>query len=104
MSQAKLRNMDSPPTRLPGNSSVYSRLHIEGLMTIAPYSDDPENSRRYFAQLRELRNSLQESARVGLPTLSMGMSGDFTVAIEEGATMVRVGTSIFGPRPQKPTT
>jgi hypothetical protein len=79
------------------------RLRIEGLMTIAPYSDDPENSRRFFAQLRELRDRIQDSARVGLPTLSMGMSGDFAVAIEEGATMVRVGTSIFGARSRRTT-
>jgi PLP dependent protein len=77
------------------------RLRIEGLMTIAPYSDDPENSRRPFAQLRELRDSLQDSARIVLPSLSMGMSGDFLVAIEEGATMVRIGTSIFGARPYR---
>lgn len=77
------------------------RLQIDGLMTIAPYADDPEHSRRYFARLRELRDSLQKSAGVQLPTLSMGMSGDFNVAIEEGATMIRVGTSIFGERPRK---
>ncbi len=75
------------------------RVQIEGLMTIAPYSQDPENSRRYFAALRNLRDSIEDSEQIGLPTLSMGMSGDFEVAIEEGATMVRIGTSIFGSRP-----
>ncbi len=80
------------------------RLQIEGLMTIAPYADDPEASRSHFAALREFRDRLAE--RTGLPfgTLSMGMSGDFEVAIEEGSTLVRVGTAIFGarPRPEQP--
>ncbi len=76
------------------------RLQIEGLMTIAPYDDDPESSRPHFRALRELRDRL--SGRTGLPfgTLSMGMSGDFEVAVEEGATLVRVGSSIFGSRPK----
>lgn len=74
------------------------RLQIEGLMTIAPYADDPEASRPHFRALRELRDGL--ARRTGLPfgTLSMGMSGDFEVAVEEGATLVRVGTAIFGAR------
>jgi pyridoxal phosphate enzyme (YggS family) len=74
------------------------RLQIEGFMTIAPYADDPEESRPHFRALRELRDTI--AARTGLPfgTLSMGMSGDFEVAIEEGATLVRVGTAIFGGR------
>jgi hypothetical protein len=61
-------------------------------MTMPPWSDDAEASRPYFARLREL------AARNGLPQLSMGMSHDLEVAIEEGATMVRVGTALFGPR------
>jgi pyridoxal phosphate enzyme (YggS family) len=81
-----------------GQMIVLERLQIEGLMTIAPYSAEPENSRSYFASLRELRDSLEDTELIGLPTLSMGMSGDFGVAIEEGATMVRIGTSIFGRR------
>lgn len=74
------------------------RLQIEGLMTIAPYSDDPEASRPHFRALRTLRDRIAE--RTGLPfsTLSMGMSGDFEVAVEEGATIVRVGSAIFGAR------
>jgi len=74
------------------------RLQIEGFMTIAPYADDPEASRPHFHALRELRDAI--AARTGLPfgTLSMGMSGDFEVAVEEGATLVRVGTAIFGDR------
>lgn len=93
-------------------------LRIEGLMTVAPYSDDPEAARPYFRRLRELARSvasrLDELPRaidggsgkaagsgcnVTMDVLSMGMSGDFEVAVEEGSTMVRVGTAIFGPRP-----
>ena len=74
------------------------RLQIEGLMTIPPAADEAEASRRYFAGLRDLRDELQTSFRVALPQLSMGMSHDFEVAIEEGATIVRVGTAIFGER------
>jgi uncharacterized pyridoxal phosphate-containing UPF0001 family protein len=67
-------------------------------MTIAPYADDPEEARPHFHALRALRDRLAQ--RTGLPfgTLSMGMSGDFEVAIEEGATLVRVGTALFGDR------
>lgn len=74
------------------------RLQIEGFMTIAPYADDPEASRPHFRALREFRDRLV--GRTGLPfgTLSMGMSGDFEVAIEEGATIVRVGSALFGAR------
>jgi len=85
-----------------GQLNSLERVHIEGLMTIAPFSRDPENSRRYFAALRNLRDSIEDSEQIGLPTLSMGMSGDYEVAIEEGATMVRIGTSIFGTRPTIP--
>ncbi len=77
------------------------RLSIEGLMCIPPLAPTPEHSRRYFVALRELRDRLQTSARFGLPHLSMGMSGDYEVAIEEGATLVRVGTALFGER-EKP--
>ncbi|MGC1480519.1 MAG: YggS family pyridoxal phosphate-dependent enzyme [Chthoniobacterales bacterium] len=75
------------------------RLEIEGLMTLAPYAEDAEAARPYFRALRELRDEI--AAETGLPfgTLSMGMSGDYEVAISEGATMVRVGTAIFGERP-----
>lgn len=73
-------------------------LAIEGLMTIPPYAPRPEDSRRYFIALRELRDRLATEFGVALPHLSMGMSGDFEVAVEEGATFVRVGTSIFGER------
>ena len=77
------------------------RVAIDGLMTIPPYDPDPEASRKYFAALRELRDRLADEFRAPLPELSMGMSGDFAVAIEEGATFVRVGTAIFGERKGK---
>lgn len=73
-------------------------LRLDGLMTMAPYDPDPEVARPYFAHLRALRDKLADSGVRGLG-LSMGMSGDFEVAIEEGATIVRVGTAIFGERP-----
>ena len=77
------------------------RLQIEGLMCIPPPVARAEDARRYFVILRELRDALQTEARVPLPRLSMGMSGDFAVAVEEGATLVRVGTAIFGERSGK---
>ena len=74
------------------------RLQIEGLMTIAPLAPEAEASRPHFAGLRDLREKIQAEFRVPLPRLSMGMSGDFVVGVEEGATLVRVGTAIFGTR------
>ena len=76
------------------------RITVEGLMTMAPFSDEPEDSRPYFKRLRELRDGLQDSLGIGLPRLSMGMSGDYEVAVEEGATWVRLGTVLFGERPK----
>jgi PLP dependent protein len=76
------------------------RLEVQGLMTMAPVVPKPEMARPYFARLRELRDHLQENFGLSLPTLSMGMSGDFAEAILEGSTLVRVGTAIFGERPQ----
>ncbi len=75
-----------------------SRIEIEGVMTIPPFSDEPEDSRRYFIALRDLRDQLEREFNVRLPQLSMGMSNDYAIAIEEGATFVRVGTAIFGGR------
>lgn len=75
-----------------------SRLEIQGLMTVPPWSPDPERVRPYFRRLRELKLACEERLGVPLPHLSMGMSGDFEVAVEEGATMVRLGTVLFGPR------
>ena len=74
------------------------RLSVRGLMAIPPWGRDPEESRPYFRGLRELRDDLQLRVGAPLPELSMGMSHDFELAIAEGATMVRVGTAIFGPR------
>jgi pyridoxal phosphate enzyme (YggS family) len=78
------------------------KLEIHGLMTIAPYSIEPEKVRPVFRRLRELKNQCENILGAPLPHLSMGMSGDFEVAIEEGATIVRVGTALLGARP-KPT-
>jgi pyridoxal phosphate enzyme (YggS family) len=74
------------------------RLSIEGLMTIPPLAEKAEASREFFAQLREFRDALEKEFDLKLPLLSMGMTNDFTVATEEGATLVRVGTAIFGER------
>jgi uncharacterized pyridoxal phosphate-containing UPF0001 family protein len=74
-------------------------LRVRGLMTMAPYSDNPETARPFFAKLRELRDALVASTGHPLPQLSMGMSGDFEQGIAEGATIVRVGSAIFGGRP-----
>jgi pyridoxal phosphate enzyme (YggS family) len=77
------------------------RLELAGLMCIPPYLEDAEQVRPYFRRLRELRDSLARTIGRELPVLSMGMSHDFEVAIEEGATEVRVGTAIFGGRTAK---
>ena len=74
------------------------RLSIEGLMTIPPLATDAEKSRPHFARLQSLRSKLEQRFNLKLPHLSMGMSDDFVVGIEEGATLVRIGTKIFGPR------
>jgi PLP dependent protein len=79
------------------------RLSIEGLMCIPPLAVESENSRNFFVQLRELRDSLEKEFNVKLPRLSMGMTQDFSIGIEEGATLVRVGTAIFGERSRKAT-
>ena len=73
-------------------------IRINGLMTMAPYSEDPETARPVFSKLRILRDELAAQSGQALPELSMGMSGDFEVAIQEGATIVRIGSSIFGHR------
>ena len=80
-------------TKLPG-------IHIKGLMTIAPYVEDSEQNRQYFAQLKQLSVDIitKNIDNVSMDILSMGMSGDYEVAVEEGATFVRVGTGIFGER------
>jgi pyridoxal phosphate enzyme (YggS family) len=75
-----------------------THLNIAGCMTVPPFTDDPEGARSYFGQLRELRDRLRVRSGLALDELSMGMSHDFEVAIEEGSTCVRVGTAIFGSR------
>jgi uncharacterized pyridoxal phosphate-containing UPF0001 family protein len=74
------------------------KIEIHGLMAIPPYTPAPENARPYFIKLRELKAQAEAVLGAPLPHLSMGMSGDFEVAIEEGATIVRIGTALFGER------
>jgi len=75
-----------------------SKIEVHGLMTIPPFTPDPEKARIHFAALRELRDRLQQETGTPLPELSMGMSHDLEVAIEEGSTWVRIGTDLFGSR------
>ena len=77
------------------------RLSIEGLMCIPPLAVESEDSRKFFVQVRELRDSLEKEFNIKLPQLSMGMTQDFPIGIQEGATLVRVGTAIFGERSKK---
>ena len=74
------------------------RLEIHGLMTVPPWTSNAENVRPIFRQTRELKQQAEQALGAPLPHLSMGMTGDFEVAIEEGATIVRIGTALFGPR------
>jgi len=83
--------------RLLSDIAGFSRIQVKGLMTIAPYTDTPEDVRYVFSALRELRDSLQ-GQYPDLRELSMGMSGDYHIAVEEGATMVRLGSVLFGDR------
>jgi PLP dependent protein len=82
------------------NALRWDNLKINGLMTVPPYTEDPEGSRPYFRQLRQIRDSVaaRDLPQISIAVLSMGMSHDFEVAIEEGATCVRLGTAIFGER------
>jgi len=84
------------------SASQFHNLNIRGLMTIPPFTDDPEGARPYFRQLRELRDriSARSLPHIEMAILSMGMSHDFEIAIAEGSTCVRVGTGIFGERPK----
>jgi pyridoxal phosphate enzyme (YggS family) len=74
------------------------KIEIHGLMAVPPWSSEPEKSRPHFQRLREIKERCEQILGVPLPHLSMGMSGDFEVAIEEGATLIRIGTALFGPR------
>jgi len=82
------------------NAASFPRLDITGLMTIPPFTEDPEKARPHFRALRTYRDQWQDQTGIPLPTLSMGMSHDLEIAIEEGSHMIRVGTAIFGPRPK----
>ncbi|MFA5689453.1 MAG: YggS family pyridoxal phosphate-dependent enzyme [Kiritimatiellales bacterium] len=75
-----------------------ARIEVHGLMTIPPFTPDVEKARTHFAALRALRDRLQDETGTPLPELSMGMSHDFEIAIEEGATYIRIGSDIFGAR------
>ena len=80
--------------------SHLDNLHVQGLMAVAPYVEDPEDNRKYFRLIRKLAVDIQRKNidNIDMHALSIGMTGDYAVAIEEGATMVRVGTGIFGER------
>ncbi|PYP12016.1 MAG: YggS family pyridoxal phosphate-dependent enzyme [Gemmatimonadetes bacterium] len=78
--------------------AAFTQLRLEGLMTLAPLTDDEDVQRRTFRGLRVLRDRIKEEEGVWLPTLSMGMSGDYASAAQEGATVIRLGTVLFGPR------
>ena len=82
------------------NLTDLKNLEVAGLMCIPPFLEDPEKVRPYFTRLRKLRDDLSTSSGLPLKVLSMGMSHDFEVAIQEGATEVRIGTAIFGTRPK----
>lgn len=75
-----------------------ARLEIHGFMTMAPWTPEPEKVRPCFRRLREVRDTCEDVMGVPFPILSMGMSGDFEIAIQEGATHIRIGTALFGPR------
>ncbi|HRP03286.1 MAG TPA: alanine racemase, partial [Opitutaceae bacterium] len=77
---------------------IQPNLHVDGLMTIAPLSDDPDIARRTFSRLREIRDELRTKSGLPLAELSMGMSSDMDIAIAEGSTQVRVGSAWFGAR------
>ena len=78
--------------------AALEHLRLEGLMTLAPLTDDEDLQRRSFRGLRVLRDRIKEEEGLWLPTLSMGMSGDYASAVQEGATVIRLGTALFGPR------
>lgn len=93
-----------PPEDVPAVLKAANGLNhvtVAGLMTMPPFTDEPEKARAHFRKLRELRDQWRDELGFGLEELSMGMSHDFEVAIEEGATWVRVGTAIFGEREAK---
>lgn len=97
---AEVSKFGCPPEKTPQFArelQAFPNIRLEGLMTMGPLAERPEDSRPAFRTLRRLRDEIRADG-IGLPQLSMGMTGDFEVAIEEGATILRVGTAIFGPR------
>jgi len=93
------------PEEVPGvleRGAALTRVEVVGLMTVPPFEPDPEKVRPYFAALRQGRDRWARETGLALPELSMGMTGDYGVAIEEGATCVRIGTGIFGAREATP--
>ena len=97
---AEAQKSGCPPTEAPALArriTTLEHLALEGLMTLAPFTEDADVQRRAFRGLRALRDGLKEEG-LWLPTLSMGMSGDYGTAVEEGATVIRLGTALFGPR------
>ena len=107
--EVKLSNEDTKAGCLPENLFKLveyilekgKNLSLKGLMTIPPYFENKEKVRPYFAKLRELKEKVEEKYFLNLPELSMGMSHDFDIAIEEGATIIRIGTALFGERLKK---
>ena len=92
----------SPPEQaeaLASSALASPHLDVRGLMAVPPFTEDPEGARPYFKRLREIRDRLADRFGKPFPELSMGMSHDFDVAVEEGSTQVRLGTALFGPRP-----
>jgi len=81
--------------------AALGNLRLEGLMTLAPFTDDVDVQRRTFRGLRVLRDTIKKEEGIWLPTLSMGMSGDYATAVQEGATVIRLGTALFGPRVER---
>ena len=92
----------SPPEQaeaLASSALASPHLDVRGLMAVPPFTEDPEGARPFFRRLREIRDRLADRFGTPFPELSMGMSHDFAVAVEEGSTQVRLGTALFGPRP-----
>ena len=95
-----------PPAMAPALArqiAALGTLRVEGLMTMAPFTDDVEVQRRTFRGLRLLRDTIKKEEGLWLPILSMGMSADYATAVAEGATMIRLGTALFGPRERTET-
>ncbi len=97
--ESKSGAAESALERLAEQMLALSHLNLKGMMCIPPFSENPEQARPYFAHLRYLQENLQFHLGLNLPVLSMGMSHDFEIAIQEGSTEVRVGTALFGTRP-----